>query len=248
MAQAGRGRGGFDRGGDRRGQEQEESEFSEEVIFINRVAKVVKGGRKFSFTALVAIGDKKNRVGLGYGKASEAVDAIRKGVDEAKRNLITVYKEGTTVPYEVQYNYSSSRIVILRPAKKGHGIIAGGAARPILHLAGYEDVSAKYIGSNNPINTARAAFNALRQIQTPEYIMRLRSGEKVDSQGRFFSDVKKQRAEEAIEQFNKEEAAAALAEDGEGQKDRKGKSEPRPKGRAPKADAPAPEAAPEGES
>jgi len=195
----GRGRGDRDR--DRRGGDQTlESEFTEEVIHINRVAKVVKGGRKFHFAALVAVGDRKGRVGLGYGKASEVVDAIRKGVDDAKRNMIKVYREGTSIPYMIKSHYCASTI-LLRPAAKGHGIIAGGSARPILALSGIEDVSAKFVGSNNAINCARATFQALKQIQRPDVIGRLRSGEKVDRLGRFVSDQRKAIAEEALEQL-----------------------------------------------
>jgi len=170
------------------------------VIHINRVAKVVKGGRKFHFAALVAVGDRKGRVGLGYGKASEVVDAIRKGVDDAKRNMIKVYREGTSIPYMIKSHYCASTI-LLRPAAKGHGIIAGGSARPILALSGIEDVSAKFVGSNNAINCARATFQALKQIQRPDVIGRLRSGEKVDRLGRFVSDQRKAIAEEALEQL-----------------------------------------------
>ena len=186
-----------------------ESEFTEEVIHINRVAKVVKGGRKFHFTALVALGDKQNRVGLGYGKAAEVVDAIKKGVDDAKRNMIVICKQGTTIPYEVKSHYCASTI-LLRPAAKGHGIIAGGSARPILALSGIEDVTAKFVGSNNPINCARSTFQALKMIQRPEFIKRLRNGEKLDSQGRYIADKAKAAAEEAIEAFTAEEKAAPI--------------------------------------
>ena len=197
----GRGRGDRDRDRDRRGGDQQlESEFSEEVIHINRVAKVVKGGRKFHFAALVAVGDRKGRIGLGYGKASEVVDAIRKGVDDAKRNMIKVHREGTTIPYLVHSHYCASTI-LLRPAAQGHGIIAGGSARPILALSGIEDVTAKFVGSNNAINCARATFKALKEIQRPDVITRLRNGEKVDRLGRFVSDQRKALAEEAIEQI-----------------------------------------------
>ena len=187
--------------------EEQESEFKEEVIHINRVAKVVKGGRKFNFTALVAVGDGKSRVGLGYGRAGEVVDAIKKGVDEAKRNMFTVYKEGTTIPYEIKSVYCSSTM-LLRPAAKGHGIIAGGSARPILTLAGLEDVTAKFIGSTNPVNCARATFQALKMIQSPDHILRLRKGEKVDKHGKFVSETMKSAAEDAIAEFSAEEEAA----------------------------------------
>jgi small subunit ribosomal protein S5 len=183
-----------------------ESEFQEEVIYINRVAKVVKGGRKFHFTALVAIGDKESRVGLGYGKAGEVVDAIKKGVDEAKREMITIYKDGTTIPFALNSHYCASTIV-MQPAAKGHGIIAGGSARPIFALAGIEDVTAKFVGSANPVNCARATFQALKMIKRPEYIERLRSGEKMDRIGRFASQVQKEAAKQAIETFEAEEQA-----------------------------------------
>jgi len=203
----GGGRGGNDRNRRRPDQvEEAPSEFEEAVIYINRVAKVVKGGRKFNFTALVAVGDKKNRVGLGYGKASEVVDAIKKAVDDGKRKMITVSKNGTTIPYEITTHVCASTIT-MRPAKKGHGIIAGGPARAILHLAGYEDISAKFFGSSRPINCARVTFTALQRMATPEYIKRLRSGEKLDAAGRFVSDTRRQTAEAAIEQFSAEQAA-----------------------------------------
>lgn len=191
-------------------QPEQESEFTEEVIHINRVAKVVKGGRKFHFTALVALGDKETRVGLGYGKAGEVVDAIKKAVDDAKRNMVSIYREGTTIPYEVVTEYCSSKI-ILKPAAKGHGVIAGGAARPLIALCGIEDVSAKFVGSTNAINTARATFQALKMLKSPNYINRLRNGEKMDSTGRFVSDAKRSAAAEAIAEFTAEEKAAQAA-------------------------------------
>jgi small subunit ribosomal protein S5 len=174
------------------------------------VAKVVKGGRKFQFSALVALGDSKGQVGLGYGKASEVVDAIRKAVDEAKRTMITVYREGTTIPYELK-SHSCSSTIILRPAKKGHGIIAGGAARAIISLSGIEDVTAKFIGSTNKMNTAHATFAALKSIKGPDHIQRLRRGEKMDKLGRFAQESKKSVAQEAIEAFTAEQAAADAA-------------------------------------
>jgi small subunit ribosomal protein S5 len=191
--------------GDNRGprQDEEPSEFEEAVIYINRVAKVVKGGRKFNFTALVAVGDKKERVGLGYGKASEVVDAIKKAVDDAKRTMITVQKKGTTIPYDVQIHFCASTLT-LRPAKKGHGIIAGGPARSILHLAGLEDISAKFHGSNRPINCAKVTFKALQSIASPDYIRRVRNGEKLDSSGRFIVAARADLAQQAIEEFTAE--------------------------------------------
>lgn len=200
----------------RQNQPEQESEFTEEVIHINRVAKVVKGGRKFHFTALVALGDKETRVGLGYGKAGEVVDAIKKAVDDAKRNMVAIYREGSTIPYEVVTQYCSSKI-ILKPAAKGHGVIAGGAARPLISLSGIEDVSAKFVGSTNAINTARATFQALKMLKSPSYINRLRNGEKMDSTGKFLADVKHSAAEEAIAEFSAEEAAAQAGTDEEPQ-------------------------------
>jgi len=201
---------GYQRSDSRGFRDEAESEFKEEVIHINRVAKVVKGGRKFHFTALVVVGDGKTRVGLGYGKAGEVVDAIKKGVDEAKRTMFTVYKEGSTIPYEVKSTYCSSTM-LLRPAAKGHGIIAGGSARPILALSGIEDVTAKFVGSTNPVNCARATFQALKMIESPDRIGRLRRGEKVDKLGRLLGDTQRSAAEEVIEQFTAEEEAGADA-------------------------------------
>ncbi len=189
--------------------QQEPQEFEESVIYINRVAKVVKGGRNFKFTALVAVGDKKNRVGLGYGKAMEVVEAIRKAVDDAKRQMITVSKRGSTIPYEIQTHACASTIT-MRPAKKGHGIIAGGPARAILHLAGYEDVSAKFHGSNRPINCAKVTFEALRKMSGPDFLLRVRSGEKMDAAGRFIADVRRGKAEEALAAIETSEPEAEL--------------------------------------
>lgn len=187
---------------DRR-EEVEQSEFEEAVVYINRVAKVVKGGRKFNFTALVAVGDRKERVGLGYGKAAEVVDAIKKAVDDAKRGLITVHKKGSTIPYEITQHFCSTTLT-LRPAKKGHGIIAGGPARSILHLAGLEDISAKFHGSNRPINAAKVTFKALQSIASPDHIKRVRNGEKLDASGRFVVAARAEAAQQAIEQFTAE--------------------------------------------
>lgn len=153
--------------------QQIESEFSEEVIFVNRVSKVVKGGRKFGFSAIVAVGDKKARVGLGIGKAAEVVDAIKKASDDAKKNMITVPKKGTTVPYEMKEHFCASTVIV-KPAKEGHGIIAGGPARIIFGLAGITDVTAKFVGSSNQVNCAKVTFQALKNIKTTEQIMGLR--------------------------------------------------------------------------
>lgn len=163
----------------KRFEQEKDDGFREEVIFINRVAKVVKGGRKFGFSALVAVGDGDGQVGLGIGKAGEVVDAIRKGVDEAKKGLISVPREGTTIPYELKKHYCSTTI-LMKPAREGTGVIAGGPARVILKLAGITDVSAKFMGSNNQVNCARAAFGALESLRTRKSIIRKRRASKAD--------------------------------------------------------------------
>jgi small subunit ribosomal protein S5 len=152
---------------------QETRELKERVVEINRVAKVVKGGRRFSFTALVVIGDEVDRVGVGYGKAREVPLAITKAVDDAKKNLFTVPKHGTTITHEILGRFGAAR-VFLRPASEGTGVIAGGGVRAVLELAGIRDVLAKSLGTTNPINMARAAENALRSLRRPEDVARSR--------------------------------------------------------------------------
>ena len=141
-------------------------DFEEVVVNIGRVTKVVKGGRRFRFTALVVIGDKKGTVGYGYGKAKEVPDAIKKAIDDAFKNLVTINGiKGTTITHDIEHKYNASRIV-LRPASEGTGAIAGGAARPVIELAGIKDIIAKSIGSNNPNNLVRCTIEALARIKS----------------------------------------------------------------------------------
>jgi small subunit ribosomal protein S5 len=157
--------------------ENEVMELKEKVVAINRVAKVVKGGRTFRFSAVVVVGDGEGRVGVGNGKASEVPDAIKKAIEEAKKNLIEVPIAGTTIPHEFFGKFGSAT-VMLKPAAQGSGIIAGGSVRPVLELAGYKDIRTKIIGTNNPRNVVYATMEALRSMQTVESVARKR-GKKV---------------------------------------------------------------------
>jgi small subunit ribosomal protein S5 len=149
--------------------EKTESDLSEKVLCINRCCKVVKGGRKFSFSALILVGDGKGRVGYGFAKANELTDAIRKGGESARKNLIQCPKEGTTIPHEILVHYDGAA-VLLKPAPPGSGIVAGGKVRDVLKFAGYEDVMAKNLGANNPINQAKATFQAIEKLSTRQEI------------------------------------------------------------------------------
>lgn len=152
---------------------QEEKQFEERVVAINRVTKVVKGGRRFRFAALVVIGNKKGQVGFGTGKASEVPDAIKKAIENAKTNMITIPTVGSTIPHEVTGVYGAGR-VFLKPASEGTGVIAGGPVRAVFELAGVNDILSKSIGTSTPINMIRATFAGLKSLRTAEQVAALR--------------------------------------------------------------------------
>ncbi len=152
---------------------EREKEFEERVVTINRVTKVVKGGRRFRFAALVVIGDKKGRVGFGTGKANEVPDAIKKAIEDAKKNVFTVPIINGTIPHEITGTYGAGQVFV-RPAAEGTGVIAGGAIRAVLVLAGINDILSKCIGSRTPINMVRATVDALKNLKTIEEVAALR--------------------------------------------------------------------------
>ena len=152
-------------------------ELKEKVVSISRVAKVVKGGRTFRFSAVVVVGDEQGHIGVGNGKAAEVPDAIKKAIEEAKKNLVNVPIVGTTIPHEFVGRFGSAS-VILKPGPEGSGVIAGGSVRPVLELAGYKDIKTKVIGTNNPRNVVYATIEALKSMKTAEEVAKKR-GKKV---------------------------------------------------------------------
>ena len=162
--------------------EREPSEFVEKLVALNRVSKTVKGGRVMKFAALMVVGDEKGRVGYGTGKAAEVPEAILKGIEDAKKNLITVSMSNTTIPHEVIGEHGAGR-VLMKPASAGTGIIAGGPVRAVMEAAGIKDIRSKCLRSNNPQNVVAATFEGLKSLKTPEEVARMRGKSVEEIQG-----------------------------------------------------------------
>ena len=162
--------------------EREPSEFTEKLVALNRVSKTVKGGRVMKFAALMVVGDEKGRVGYGTGKAAEVPEAIRKGIEDAKKNMITVSLSNTTIPHEVIGEAGAGR-VLMKPASAGTGIIAGGPVRAVMEAAGIKDIRSKCLRSNNPQNVVAATFEGLKSLRTPEEVARVRGKSVEEIQG-----------------------------------------------------------------
>ena len=162
--------------------EREPSEFVEKLVALNRVSKTVKGGRVMKFAALMVVGDEKGRVGFGTGKAAEVPEAIRKGIEDAKKNMITISMSNTTIPHEVVGEFGAGR-VLMKPAAPGTGIIAGGPVRAVMEAAGIKDIRSKCLRSNNPQNVVAATFEGLKSLKTPEEVARMRGKSVEEIQG-----------------------------------------------------------------
>ena len=162
-----------DKSRERNTEKGEKNELLERVIQVNRVAKVVKGGRRFSFSALVVVGDGNGRLGLGLGKAGEVTEAIRKAVTQASRDLVTILLEGTSIPHEVTCKFGAGK-VLMKPASQGHGIIAAGSVRAVMEVVGVTDISVKCLGSRNPQNLVRSTIKGLRSLRSMDQAARMR--------------------------------------------------------------------------